>query len=198
MLAPHVERIDALDVSAPMLAAAHVMPGGGHPAIRWMLGRAEDVDFDGPYSLAVAGDALHWMDWDVVLPKVRVTLAPGAHLAIVSARCEPPWSGELLRPIRRYSAMQDFQRYDLIEELAARGVFAKLGEATAGPLPFTRTVDDYVEGLHASAGLARDRMGAENARAFDEQARIIVAPYASEGVLNLEASAHVVWGTPGG
>jgi hypothetical protein len=62
---------------------------------------------------------------------------------------------------------------------------------------FTRTVDEYIEALHATAGLARERMGPENAAAFDGEVRAIVAPYAADGVLRLEASAHVVWGSPG-
>lgn len=197
MLAPHTARIDAIDVSAPMLAAARAMPGGDHTAIRWIQARAEESPLDPPYGLAVAGDALHWMDWDVVLPKIRAALEHGAVLAMVSAKCDPPWSPELLRPIQTYSAMQDFQRYDLVEELAARGLFAKAGERTLGPMAFTRTVDDYVEGLHATAGLARDRMGEGDDRAFDEEVRAIVEAYATDGVLDLDASAHVVWGTPG-
>jgi SAM-dependent methyltransferase len=197
VLAPHVERIDAIDVSAPMLARARGMSGGGHAAIRWILGRAEDVDFDGPYALAVSGDALHWMEWDVVLPKIGAALAPGAHLAIVSAKYDAPWLERLLDPIVRYSAMQDFERYDLVEQLAARGLFETIDERTPGPMGFTRTVDEYIEALHATAGLARERMGPENAAAFDGEVRAIVAPYAADGVLRLEASAHVVWGSPG-
>ena len=79
--------------------------------------------------------------------------------------------------------MQDFQRYDIVDELAARGIFAKLGEATVGPRPFRRGIEDYVEALHATAGLARDRMGAANAAAFDEQVHAIVEHYAADGVL---------------
>jgi SAM-dependent methyltransferase len=195
-LAPHVGRIDAVDVSEPMLAAARDMPGGGHRVIRWIHGRVEDVALVGPYALAVAGDALHWMEWDVVLPRIRDALAPGAHLAIVSAKYDAPWLDRLLDPIVRYSAMQDFERYDLVEELEARGLFVKAGERTLGPLAFARTVDDYVEALHATAGLARERMGDANALAFDAEARAIVEPHSTSGAVNLEAVARVDWGGP--
>lgn len=196
-LAPHVARIDAIDASAPMLSAARAMPGGEEAAICWIHGRAEDAALDGPYALAVSGDALHWMDWEVVLSKIGAALAPGAHLAIVGAKHDAPWLERELDPIVRYSAMQDFQRYDLVEELAARGLFTKAGERTLGPMAFTRTVDEYVAGLHATAGLARERMGESNARAFDDAVRGIVEPHVVDGVLRLEASAHVVWGAPG-
>jgi SAM-dependent methyltransferase len=195
-LAPYVARIDAVDISVPMLHAARTMPGGAHSAIRWIHGAAEHVPLGAPYALAVAGDALHWMNWEVVLPKIGFALAPGAHLAIVSAKCEPPWAVQLLDSIRRHSVMQDFERFDLIDELVARHLFVKVGESTVGPAPFTRTVDGYIDALHATAGLPRERMRADSASSFDAEVRKLVARYVKGGVLELEASAHVVWGTP--
>ncbi|HYM14865.1 MAG TPA: class I SAM-dependent methyltransferase [Dehalococcoidia bacterium] len=197
MLAPHVGRIDAVDISAPMLEAARSMPSGDHPAIAWIHAPAEHAPLAPPYGLAISGDALHWMDWEVVLPKVRAALAPRAHLAIIGAKCEPPWSAQLLDPIARYSVMPDFERYDLIDELTARNLFVKSGEAAIGPAQFTRSVEAYVDALHATAGLPRERMGPAAAHAFDEEVRTIVLPHAIHGVLSLEASAHVVWGSPG-
>jgi len=196
-LAPHVARIDAVDISVPMLDAARAMPGGAHPAIRWIHGAAEDVPLTAPYALAVAGDALHWMNWEVVLPRIRAALALGAHLAVVNAISEPPWASQLLDPIRQCSVMQDFERFDLIDELVARGLFVKVGEATVGPAPFTRSVDGYIDALHATAGLPRERMGVGNARAFDAELRQLVEPFANDGLLHLAASARVQWGTPG-
>jgi len=197
MLAPHAERIDAIDISEPMLAKARSMAGGDHPAIRWIQGAAEDVVLTPPYALAVAGDALHWMDWDVVLPRVRDALSPGAVLAIVSAVApEPPWWAGLQEVIRRHSVMQDFVRFDLIGGLAARGLFQTLGEATVAPEPFDRSVDEYVESLHATAGMPRERMGDVSARAFDEAVRRLVEPFADAGVLHLSGSARVVSGNP--
>ena len=47
---------------------------------------AEDAALDGPYSLVVAAESLHWMDWSVVLPKVAAELVPGAYLALGACR----------------------------------------------------------------------------------------------------------------
>ena len=197
MLAPHVERIDAIDVSAPMLERARGLPGGDDPAIRWILGAAEDVELDGPYALAVAGDSLHWMEWETVLPRLCGALAPGALLAIVSAGAEqPPWWPDLMAFIPRYSVMQDFEPFILIDELTRRHLFERLGEDTAGPEPFERTVDEYIDALHATAGLPRERMGPESSEAFDRAVRRVIAPFAVDGILHLAASATVAWGTP--
>ena len=197
MLAPHAARIDAVDISPPMLERARAMSDARYPNIRWIEGAAEDVKVSPPYALAVAGDALHWMDWDIVLPRLRDALAPGAVLAIVSVVTEPPpWSEGLQQIVPHYSAMQDFVRFDLVDELVQRRLFAVTAEAT-GLEPFERTVDEYIAALHATAGLARERMGEESALAFDADVRSIVAPFVEAGVLRLMASARVVWGVPG-
>jgi ubiquinone/menaquinone biosynthesis C-methylase UbiE len=70
-LAAYVERIDAVDISRPMLERARALPGGDSPKIRWLHGRAEDVELQPPYVLITAGESLHWMDWGVVLPRLH-------------------------------------------------------------------------------------------------------------------------------
>src|SRR4051794_7774514 len=82
-LAPLVDRIDALDVSAAMLEKARTLPGGDNPRINWILGRAEDREVRPPYALITAGQSLHWMDWDVVMPRFQTLLTPQGFLAIV-------------------------------------------------------------------------------------------------------------------
>jgi SAM-dependent methyltransferase len=192
-LAPHVGRIDAIDISPQMIAKARAMPGGDHPAIRWIEGRAEDVPLSGPYTLAVAGQALHWMDWDAVLPRIARQLAWRADLAIVTGRDTPPlWWDELLPLIRQHSAIQDWENADLIALLEERRLFSRIDEQKLAAEPYTRTVDEYIDGLHATSGLARARM--EDPRAFDDAVRTLLAPHATNGVLHLAASAEVVWG----
>ena len=193
-LAPHAERIDAIDVSRQMIEKARSMPGGDHPAIRWIVGRAEEAPLEGPYALAVAGASLHWMDWDIVLPRIGGRWRRG--------RCWPSWSRSTRRRgprsyplIRRYSAIQNWENADLIGLLEGRRVFKRLGEKQFDAEPYQRTVEEYIDGLHATSGLARDRMGAENVRAFDEAVRALVAPHAVGGVLELAAAAEVTWGS---
>lgn len=196
-LAAHAERVDAIDISAPMLEKATTLPGGTDSRIRWILGSAEAVALDPPYALAVADDALHWMNWETVLPRLRQVLAPGAVLAIVTAEhYTHAWASELQEAYARYSTMRNFERYTIVDELVKRRLFEPLGHETVGPEAFSRSVDEYIEGMHAMAGLTRERMGSVAAREFDETVRALVSPFATDGVLELAGSAHVVWGTP--
>jgi len=82
-LANSVERVDAVDRSLPMLARARTLPGGDSPKIRWLHGRAEDVETQPPYALVTAGESLHWMDWGVVLPRFAREVSSHGVLAIV-------------------------------------------------------------------------------------------------------------------
>ncbi len=196
-LAPHVERIDAIDISAPMLAKARSMQGGDHSAIRWIHGPAETARLHGPYALAIIGDALHWMEWDVVLRSVADSLSLGARIALISAVAAPlPWAGALTEIIGRYSVMQDFRPYNFIKILQETGAFEVEGDANVGSQPFTRTADEYIDSLHATAGLPRERMGADNANAFDEEVRTLVRDHVSGGRIEMTASGRVVWGSP--
>jgi SAM-dependent methyltransferase len=196
-LAAHVERIDAIDVSAPMLARARSMAGGDRTNIRWVEGRAEDAPLDGPYALAVAGASLHWMDWEAVLPRVAAQLAPDAVLAIAHVPPTPRvWHDELRELTSRYSTIPNWQNADLIGLLEGRGLFNRAGAKTFDAESFQRTIDEYIDAQHATSALTRERMGAANARAFDDAVRAMVTPHARNGILELSASAEVTWGVP--
>src|SRR3989442_12993521 len=50
-LADSGERIDAVDLSLPMLERARMLPRGDSPKIRWLHERAKDVELEPPYAL---------------------------------------------------------------------------------------------------------------------------------------------------
>ena len=196
-LAPHVGRIDAVDCSHAMIERARTLRGGDHPAIRWIEGRAEDARLDGPYCLAIAGASLHWMDWDVVLPRVAGALHPGAVLAIVVSTPEPPpWNDQLREIWSRYSVIQNWENADLIALLESRGLY-KQHQQDEAP---SRNVHPHRWRIHRRP--ARDlesaagTMGQDLARDFDREVRELVTPYARGDVLELAASAEVDVGRP--
>ena len=118
-----VARLDALDASMAMIARGQALPHGDHPRLRWILGTAEEAPLEPPYALATAGENLHWMAWEVALSRVAGALAPGAVLAIVSRNWDRPLAllARLVPLFPGYSPVRDYQPYDLIAELTARG-----------------------------------------------------------------------------
>jgi SAM-dependent methyltransferase len=145
----------------------------------------------------MAGSSLHWMDWDVVLPRFARVLAPGGYLALVAVRVLPlPWDERLRDLIPRFSTNKDYRPFDLIPELERRGLFVRHDESYTRPVPFTQTVADYVESFHSMNGFSRERVSPEVASAFDREVRELVTPYAPGGCVELKVTAHLLWGRP--
>jgi ubiquinone/menaquinone biosynthesis C-methylase UbiE len=70
-LVNQVDRVDAVDFSAPMIEKGRMLPGGDHPRLNWIYGRVEEITLQPPYALITAGESLHWMAWEIVLPRFQ-------------------------------------------------------------------------------------------------------------------------------
>jgi len=194
-LVDRVERLDAVDFSLHMIQKGKTLPNGDNPRLRWLYGRVEDVVLDPPYALVTAGESLHWMDWNVVLPRFHEVLTPGGYLAVVEKETLPePWHNQLGAIIPQFTTNKDYQPYNLIGELERYGLFQKVGEKTTAPVLFVQSVDDYIESFHSRNGFSRERMGPELADAFDQEARKILLRTHKDGVLSMQVVGSVVWG----
>jgi SAM-dependent methyltransferase len=190
-------RVNALDPSAAMLERGRQQPGGDHPLLTWIRGTAEEAPLSPSYGLITTAASLHWMAWEIVLPRFRTLLAPGAVLAIVEQRqASQPWDAALGEVISRYSLNRFYRPYDLVAELEQRALFRPLGQVQTDLVTFTQPIADYVESFHARNGFSRDRMSAEAAAAFDVEAERLVRPFAEDGFIHLEISGLIVWGLP--
>jgi ubiquinone/menaquinone biosynthesis C-methylase UbiE len=197
LVATDVERVDAVDFSQAMIAKGKTLPGGDHPRLNWMYGRMEEVELQPPYALITAGESLHWMEWDVVLPLFRRILTQHGYLAIVGRSTQlVPWNDDLLASIRRFSTNREYRPYTIIEELERRHIFHKQGETFATPVEFTQSLENYIESFHSRNGLSRDRMTVEAAQAFDGEVKSIVEPFLKDGQVIQYVIGHVEWGTP--
>jgi ubiquinone/menaquinone biosynthesis C-methylase UbiE len=192
-----VERIDAVDISLPMMEKGKRLPGGDSPKIRWLHGRAEDIELSPPYALVTAGQSIHWMEWDIVLPRFQQALTPQGFLVILGPEEEPtPWDVPLHNIIKHYSTNQAYQPVDLIAEIEQRHLFQRAGETFTTPISFQRPLSDYIEAFHAKSSLSRDHMTLEAAAAFDEEMTEMLTPYAQDGNITVQVFGHIVWGRP--
>jgi SAM-dependent methyltransferase len=190
--------VDAVDVSAAMIAVGKTLEHGDNPRLRWIHGRIEDTALAPPYGLVTAGQSLHWMDWDVVMPLFRSVLVPGGVVAItdVAGASEDPWSAAVGGLIRRFSVIQNFQAYDLVTELEGRNLFRRIGTRRTAPVPYTPTVEQFIESFHGRSSLSRARLGDAQARAFDAEMRGVLEPHARDGRLHSLIVGVVDWGEP--
>src|SRR5262245_45203928 len=96
-LAERVDRVDALDVSAAMVAAGRTRPGGTRLNLRWIVGAVETAELAGPYALVTAGASLHWMSAEATMARLRQWMTPNAQVAVIEHGHESqPWRDALI------------------------------------------------------------------------------------------------------
>jgi SAM-dependent methyltransferase len=196
-LAKRMQRVDAIDFSPRMIEIGKSLPGGDCPNINWICSSVEEAPLSPPYGLATAGDSLHWMDWRVVMPRLREALLPERYLAIIEQKpALRAWPIELGELISRYSTNKDYQPFDLVSGLVERGLFEKCGEIRTQPVEFHQLIADYVEAFHSQNGFSRDRMNAEAAAGFDREAAAALGRVFPEGSVRMLVSARISWGFP--
>jgi SAM-dependent methyltransferase len=197
-LARFAKRVDAVDPSEAMHREGRRTPGGDSEHIRRILGTAETAPLDPPYGLITAGASIHWMDPDVVMPRFRDALAPGAVLAIVNSESEyakHEWRDELIGVIQRFSpSTHHLEFVDLVRSLEASGHFTRHGERAAAAVPYEQSLDDYMAMLASTSSLSRTTLGGR-ADDFERGARAVFARHNITSV-RAELLAEVVWGRP--
>jgi hypothetical protein len=156
------------------------------------------ADLQGPYSLALAAESLHWMEWTIVLPRIAAALVPGAVLVLAerSGAGPMPWDADVRRLTPVYSTNQEWRPYDVVEELTTRGLFREVGRRRTSPIPFSQSVDEHVESIHSRNGFSRDRMDVAAAVEFDDLFRRLLQRHCPDGVVRLQTVVTVVWGEP--
>lgn len=197
-LVERVDRLDAVDCSWPMIEYGKALPNGDHPHLRWLYGRVEDVVLDPPYALVTAGESLHWMEWNIVLPRFHEVLLPGGYLALLDHLMVPePWAllGEILP---KYRTSDYPRRFNMLEALEEHGLFHKRGEKITEPVALMQSIDDFIESYHSRSGFSRERMGPAQAEAFDQEARSMLLRTYSEGIIAFQVAGRIAWGLPGG
>ncbi len=196
----HADRIDAVDFSAAMIAEGRRAPGGDSPRINWICSAVEDAPLAPPYALIMVGDAMHWLDWDRVLPRFTASISPRGMLAIVElVIVREPWTEEILRITWPYSMNQKFQPYNMmtvVEELQKRALFEMKGSRQTADAVARQPIADLVESVHARNGFSRDRMDPRAAAECDELLTRAYSRHFPAGIVRLRYHGRVIWGRP--
>jgi hypothetical protein len=188
-----------------MIESARQLRGGAASNVRWIVGAVEDTPLEPPYALVTAGESLHWMDWEIVLPRLADVLSRNGVVAVIGRDWEgPPAVRARIRPVlMRHSAVPVWQDVDLLSELQDRELFTLVSTRRFGPEVWEPTVEQYLECRHSQRSFARSAMGETAARAFDAELRQVLAElcssseirYASDR-LQLDVETTLAWGRP--
>jgi SAM-dependent methyltransferase len=198
-LAPHFDEVLAVDPSAAMLRLGQALDVGRQPNIRWLRGRAEDVDLDAPIDLVVAGASLHWMDPARLFPKLARAMTCDAVLALVDgdAPTAAPWIDAYQSVIVGWvERLGDTWNGPAHRERMARHDpwFDVLGRE-AFTVEVRQPLETLIACQHSRATWARSKMG-PLADAFDADLRAALTPWAGDGAMTFEMRVTLVWGRP--
>ena len=197
-LAHLVDRVDAVDRSAAMIAKGQTLPGGDADNLRWIHAPIEDAALDPPYALVVAGESIHWFDWQATLRRFFEMLSTRGWLAVVYRDWlrDPRLREQLLPIYSRHGANPDFAPLEPVKELQLRGLFETVGEHTTSPVSWTPTREELIGCHHSQNGFVLEKM--RDPAHFDEEIGEVVdnlVPVLG-GRYQLDVVATITWGRP--
>jgi SAM-dependent methyltransferase len=196
-IAPHVDRVHAVDASPRMIDRARSLPGADARSIHWLAVPAESFSFAARYALVVAADSFLWLDWAPVMRRIAWGLSPSGTLALLDRHHgQTPWYPDLVRLIERFSVHRDYRRCDVLGELTERRLLSVAGVHTTAPVFYRQRLGSYVESWHSRPGLSRERMEQEQAREFDCHMTELLAPHSRHGYLEFPVTVRIAWGQP--
>lgn len=193
-----VDHVDAVDYSLPMIEHGQALAGGDATNIQWIHESAENFAGQGPYALITAGQSLHWMQCETVLPKLSAMLTPNGVLAITTLLFEPslPWQDGDVAIMKKYSNNPAWRSRNTADELENAGLFKRLGVRHTEPFLIKQTVSDYIESQHARSSLSLETMTLSEVEGFKQDMRNLLQPFATHDVLTFSVVGKVVWGKP--
>lgn len=193
-LADQFGQVHAVDPAAPMIAVGLELDAGAHRNIAWFVSTAEAAPLSGPYDLVVAGASIHWMDHEVLFPRLSTHMAADGLVVIIGGdeADDPPWAREwpalMSTWIGRMGGTYDRQTF--AAEASAHEAWMDIASSVSQPL------EAFIDGEHSRGTWTRQKMGPDRAAAFDADFRALLTSHTSEGVLTYDVRTRLTYGRP--
>ncbi len=186
----------AVDPAIAMIETARAIHP--QPNIRWQHARAEEAALPDAIDLVTAGTSIHWMQHEVLFPKLA-GCTPLVAVITGDAPPNPPWFAEQRVFLTKWLARVHDLTYDPVA-FTAEGLTYEPWLDIAGKrefaFTFRQSVADHIACQHSRASWARSRMGDALAAEFDRELEALLAPHARDGMVEFELVSELVWGAP--
>ena len=198
-LAPRFADVVAVDPSAAMLEAGKELNESNN--VSWRCSRAEDITFDGRFDAITIGTAVHWMQHDIVFPKMSGWLGEDGVLAIIDSERgdnESPWSGQWVEFLKNWLKRVG-REYDPVNFAAAGRTYVSwmnIEVTESFTADFGQPVEHFIACQHSTATFARAKMGAELAGEFDAELDRALRTISDNGWLKFKVRSNLTWGKP--
>ena len=169
--------------------------------VRWIAGRAEDVDADGYFELVAIGNAFHRLQRRVVSESAMRWLVSGGHLALLWSNS--PWDGSLVWQRMLADTLDHWTRkvaatervpanlYEHLEEESHTNVLASAGFTIVGAfdleIPYEWSVETLTGFVYSTSVLSQPALG-RNVQAFESDLRERLQAVAPEGIFREDIS----------
>lgn len=178
-------RVDGIDLSGDMLAAARILDAESDMSVAYQIAPAETLPFaDGCFALATAGTCWHWFDRARAAMEARRVLISGGHLVIASlewregpgnaveatrlliAAHNPAWARDVANTDRFAFT------FDWGDELVGRGFAIVEKQAFEFEIPYSH--EAWRGRIRASAGVGAS-LSADGVARFDADLAALLA-----------------------
>ena len=154
---------------------------------------------DSRFDLTVAAASIHWMDKDLLFPRLIEHASPGHVFAIVTGddAFEPPWQDDWVAFLQRWIPALTGSPYDLARiesEWESTGGYLDIVGREYALDTFEQNVEDFIRCHHSRDSFSARKLG-DRARHFDAELRVILTPHSRGENLSFQVRTKLVWGT---
>ncbi len=169
--------------------------------VRWIAGRAEDVDADGYFELVAIGNAFHRLQRRVIAESAMRWLVAGGHLALLWSNS--PWDGSLIWQRVMADSLDRWTRKAVATERVPANLDQHLAEephtnvlVSAGftivgafefEIPYEWSVEKLTGFMYSTSVLSQPALG-QNVQAFESDLRERLLAVQPEGVFREDIS----------
>jgi SAM-dependent methyltransferase len=199
------DHVTAVDPSEAMLKIARSQAEESTSNITWVNGLAETASFpDHPYDLVVAGASIHWMDQEIVFPRLLDVVSSNHIFAVIEGdgAYDPPWKEDFHAFLKYWIFELKREQYEPQSDNTPHLRFMtryRQHVDIAGDIWMTSEVikqklGDFILCQHSRDTFAPSKLGAR-IRQFDAELESILRPFAVEDRLSYQVRTNMTWGT---
>jgi ubiquinone/menaquinone biosynthesis C-methylase UbiE len=199
------DHVTAVDPSLAMLAIARSQAEESTTNINWINEPAETASFPGhPYDLVVAGASIHWLDQEVVFPRLLEVVSSNHLFAVIDGdgAYDPPWQQDWDDFLKYWIFELKQEQYEPQSTNSAHRKFMTryrqhvdlTGESWVTSETIKQKLGDFILCQHSRDTFAPSKLGAR-IRQFDAELESILRPFAVEDRLSYRVRTNMTWGT---
>lgn len=204
-LSSSFDHVTAVDPSTAMLSVGKKQNNGNAPNISWVKGTAEAFEYKGePFDLIVAAASIHWMDQEIVFPRLLDIVTEDHVFAVVDGdgAFQPPWQDEWNRFLAYWVNEMTGDEYHAGKKNTPYSNFMNRhknflrisGESKILSKPVTQDLQEFILCQHSRSAFTPAKLGSR-LKAFDAELEAILTPYATDGQLTYQVQTQITWGS---